>query len=797
MQTPEDFSKERLIKDLARLQQRITELEKIEEEKKEYEAELAQTKAMFEGLFEFAPDAILIVNKQGHIIQVNKQAESLFGYTREELLNANHDILVPERFIKKHRAKQKAYMSDPYIRHMGTGLELYGRKKDGSEFPVDIALGPMQMNDEIVFLSVVRDFTESKRAAEALMENEARYRALVAASSQVLYIMSPDWSEMRQLKGGNFLADMEKPNRKWLKEYIHPDDQKHVLEVIGEAVRTGSVFELEHRVRLIDGTLGWTLSRAVPVRNAAGEIVEWFGAASDITSRKHSEEGLLESQAYAQEQSGELKAVIDALPAGVLIAHDPQCSQITCNPTWLEIIGLTEEQNPFKDASCERPQVEIRRDGLPISIEQLPIKVACVTGQPVVGDKLEIVRADRLTRYFYGNAVPLFDGHNAVRGAVSVLLDITDLREAHDKIAGLAAIVESSSDAIVGKTLEGIIVSWNCGAEELYGYTDKEAIGQHITLLAPPDQPDEIAAMLEKVGRGETIAAHDTTRMRKDGSRVEVSLTVSPVKDSTGKIIGASTIAHDISDRKKLEERVTQYSKELERSNSELDKFASIIAHDLRSPLRTVAGFAGLLEKKYKKKLDAEAERFISLIVEGTDRMHHLINDLLQYARAGSRDKPLVPVNVNTIVEKTLANLTFEIQESTAAITVDPLPTVMADDVQLIQLFQNLVGNAIKYRGNTPHINISAKRKDKEWVFQVSDNGIGIDPGQYERIFEIFQRLHTRDEYSGTGIGLAICKKIVESFGGRIWVTSKPGEGSTFFFTLPAKAASLQTEINK
>ena len=241
----------------------------------------------------------------------------------------------------------------------------------------------------------------------------------------------------------------------------------------------------------------------------------------------------------------------------------------------------------------------------------------------------------------------------------------------------------------------------------------------------------------------------------------------------------------DITDQKKLEEMIRQYSEKLEQSNRELDNFASIAAHDLGAPLRAVSGFAGLLQKRYKEKLGADADQYISNILEGIGRMKQLINDLLQYARVGTREKSLVPVDVNSIIEKTLANLMFEIQESRTVITVDPLPTVSADSTQLIQLFQNLVGNAIKYRSDTPHIHISAELKVGEWLFRVSDNGIGIDPQYFYRIFDIFQRLHTMNEYSGTGIGLATCKKIVERLGGRIWVESKPGEGSTFFFTLP------------
>lgn len=244
-------------------------------------------------------------------------------------------------------------------------------------------------------------------------------------------------------------------------------------------------------------------------------------------------------------------------------------------------------------------------------------------------------------------------------------------------------------------------------------------------------------------------------------------------------------LQNNVLDLSRAEQQLKKYSEDLKRSNCELDNFASIAAHDLGTPLLAVSRFAGLLQKHYKEKLDAEADRYISHIVEGTGRMQHLIDDLLQYARVGTRERPLVPVDVNAIIEKTLANPTFEIKESMAVITVDPLPTVTADRTHLIQLFQNLLVNAIKYRSNTPHIHISAERKDGEWLFRVSDNGIGIDPQQFDRIFQIFQRLHAYDEYSGTGIGLAIFKKIVERLGGRIWVDSKPGEGSTFFFALP------------
>jgi PAS domain S-box-containing protein len=615
----------------------------------------------------------------------------------------------------------------------------------------------------IVIVSVLRITTED-------LNN------LLASTSISTIFMSPDFRVKRYTPSATKLlnlvpSDIGRP----LNDITHKffdnaffDDAENVLR---------NMIPLSKEVMSHDGK--WFIRQIHPYHTQENKIEGVVVTFTEVTELKN-------AQQRALEQSGELNALINAMPAGVLISHDPECIRMTCNPAGMEIIGVTKELNLAPNASDdEGPRLEIRRGGVPISLEQLPMQVACVTGEPVMGDEIEIIHSDGVARRYYGNAVPLFGSHGAVRGSVGVLLDITELRQAQDKIAGLAAIVDSSADAIIGATLEGIIVSWNHGAEKLYGYPDKEAIGRSLTLLAPPDHPDEIPALLEKIRRGETIAAYYTLRMRKDGTLLDVSLTLSPIKDSTDKIIGASTVARDITDHKKYEEMIKRYSKKLERSNRELDNFASIAAHDLGAPLRAISGFAGLLQKRYKEKLGADADKYISNIVEGAGRMQQLIHDLLQYARAGTRDRPLIPVDVNTTVEKTLANLMFEIKESRAAITVDPLPTVFADSTQLIQLFQNLVGNAIKYSSDTPRIHISAERKDREWLFRVSDNGIGIDPRQFDRIFQIFQRLHTSEEYTGTGIGLATCKKIVERLGGHIWVESKPDEGSTFFFSLP------------
>jgi len=237
---------------------------------------------------------------------------------------------------------------------------------------------------------------------------------------------------------------------------------------------------------------------------------------------------------------------------------------------------------------------------------------------------------------------------------------------------------------------------------------------------------------------------------------------------------------------KRTKEDLERKSQELARSNDDLKDFAYAASHDLQEPLRIIRGYVELLAKRYKGKLDADADDFIKYAVEGVGRMQRLIKDLLEYSRLGIRGELLKTSECTELVARALANLQAAIEESGAEVTYDPLPAIAADPSQLSRVFQNLIGNAIKFRGEEPpRIHISAERKGDEWVFSVRDNGIGIDPDQSERIFMIFQRLHTREEYDGTGIGLAICKKIVERHSGRIWVESKAGKGSTFYFTIP------------
>jgi light-regulated signal transduction histidine kinase (bacteriophytochrome) len=252
---------------------------------------------------------------------------------------------------------------------------------------------------------------------------------------------------------------------------------------------------------------------------------------------------------------------------------------------------------------------------------------------------------------------------------------------------------------------------------------------------------------------------------------------------------GFGKIVRDITERKRAEEHLVKMVAELKRSNDELQQFAYVASHDLQEPLRMVASFTQLLASRYKGRLDSDADEFIAFAVDGCNRMQRLIQDLLIYSRAGTSGKTLCAASTEGALQAALTNLRTTIGESGAVVTHDHLPTITTDGAQLTQIFQNLVGNAIKYHSaEVAHVHVSAaKNEGREWIFSVRDNGLGIAPQYFEKIFILFQRLHGQNEFKGTGIGLAVSKKLVERLGGRIWVESQPGKGSTFYFSLPER----------
>ncbi len=352
------------------------------------------------------------------------------------------------------------------------------------------------------------------------------------------------------------------------------------------------------------------------------------------------------------------------------------------------------------------------------------------------------------------------------------------------------AAIESAPNGIVIVTGSGAIAFANRETERLFGYSREELLGQSVEILVPE------RSRLEHPRYRADFFAHPNTRLmgvgrdlyglRKDGTEIPVEIGLTPIQIDAGLFVLGVVV--DISERKKAEEALRKSAEELKRSNAELEQFAYVASHDLQEPLRMIAGFLQLLEQRNKEQLDEKAKTYIDHAVNGATRMSQLINDMLEYSRVKHKSVRPVTVDLNKCLDSATANLQRRIQESGAVIRREDLPKVNGDPTQLSQLFQNLLGNAIKFqrKGVSPEVQISFRRDGSLWLFSVRDNGIGIGEEYYEKIFLIFQRLHGQKEYPGTGVGLSICKKIVEQHGGEIWVESTPESGSIFCFTLPA-----------
>ncbi len=506
------------------------------------------------------------------------------------------------------------------------------------------------------------------------------------------------------------------------------------------------------------------------------------------------EAALRESQEVRDSLRTTLASIGDAV-----ISTDTQGRVVFVNPIAQSMLGLGEAEtigrhldevfqivNEFSHEKVESPVARVLREGGIVGMANHTILIA--------NNGTEIPIDD--------SGAPIRSESGAIQGTVLVFRDVTARRRADETSRLLVSIVQSADDAIFSKDLNGIVTSWNRGAERTFGYTAEEMIGRSISTIFPPGRRDELSSIMTRIAQGERIDHYQTIRQTKTGELLNVSLTISPMQDPSGRITGASVISRDITDQVRAADRLAQLNADLQRSNQvlaltnqDLERFAFIASHDLQEPLRMITAYSQLLIKSYPGQFDSQAGIFVENIVDGTTRMRELLSDLLAYTEIRGRDEesPEV-VDLNVVIDDVRQNLKASIDESGAEVTSDHLPLLRVHRAHFQSLFQNLIGNAIKYRSaQPPRIHVSAQEVEGEMRFSVSDNGIGIDPEYHQQIFEVFRRLHSR-KIPGTGVGLAICQRVVERYGGRIWVESHAGQGAAFLFTLPNVAVQSAQE---
>ena len=740
------------LKQVALLQQKAAALQTEIDRRKAAEGTLRLREAELTEFVENASIGLHWVGPDGKILWANRTDFELLGYSKEEYIGRHIADFYADRCVIDDilsRLNRHEKIKD---------YEARLRCKDSSIKTVLIDSSVLWDNGRFIHTQCfTRDITEQKRvegelrlSSRLLAENSAP--VLRVSREEILHFANPSAQRLLSECGAR----------------IGEPAPAAILELIGDGRR--------HDQEASIGEHCYTVA-IVPVHD--GEFTNLYFA--DITDRKRAEEKLRESEERYRQLVGLMPSAIYACDAEGRITF--------YNRRAVELWGR--EPNPDdSERFCACHKVFLM-DGKYVPPHETPMAIAIRDGKRFRNVEATVERPDGSRFVATVNIDPVWDAEGKIRGAINVFEDITDQKRAQIAVQRLAAIVESSDDAIVSKDLNGIITSWNKGAERVFGYVADEVIGKPVTILIPPDRINEEPAILERLRRGERVDHFQTIRRRKDGTLLDISLTISPIKDSDGKVIGASKVARDITDlvraKEKLEETVAERTVSLREAVEQMEEFSYSVSHDLRAPLRAMSAYAGVLLADYSQRLDETACGYLEKIRRSSDRMDSLTKDVLAYSRVARLQVQPEIIALGRLVEDVIsqhANLHPPLVEIEVA---SPLPDVLGHEATLGQVVSNLLNNAVKFvhAGVKPHIRIYTERLGKNVRVWFEDNGIGIKPQHQQRIFQMFQRVHPESRYEGMGIGLTIVRKAIEKMGGKVGVESDGQNGSRFWIELP------------
>jgi len=576
-------------------------------------------------------------------------------------------------------------------------------------------------------------------------------------------------------------------NHRILNSGHHP---KEFFQQMYHAIANGKVWHAEIKNRAKDGSIYWVDTTIVPTLTTEGKPRQYVAIRADITERKRAEEAVKESLAASKVALKELADQKFALDQHAIVAITDVRGTITyVNDKFCAISKYSKEELIGQNH-------RILNSGHH-SKEFFQEMYHTIAKGKVWHAEIKNRAKDGSIYWVDTTVVPTLSADGKPRQYVAIRADITERKHAEEAKSWLAAIVESSDDAIISKTLDGAITAWNRGAQKLFGYTPSEAVGKPMLMLIPADRVDEDPNILARIRRGESVEHFETVRIRKDGESIDVSVTISPIRDNTGVIVGASKIARDITERKsaeaeirklndELEHRVVARTAQLEEANHELEAFTYSVAHDLRAPLRHITGFAGILVEESGTSLNAEAQRYLQKIQDGARKMGQLVDELLSLARVGRQEPSLQQVGLSSVVKEVIAMLQPDVEGRQVEWRIGELPFVECDATLIRQVFQNLISNALKY--SRPRalavIEIGQTVLNARSAIFVRDNGVGFNMKYADKLFGVFQRLHRVEDFEGTGVGLATVQRIIKKHQGKVWAEAQLDKGATFYFTL-------------